>query len=210
MFKIVGDHDCVLSIAKKNGLTIDKIWDHQKNLSLRNTRKDLNILFSGDQLFVPEIEPKDYSVPVNERHRYVRKGLMARVRLRLLMADKPIADQAFIWTCAHYQTDGQTDADGNLEVGIVPDATVGRLQLKDPEDAQAFCFKVLLGRLDPMDEVIGVQQRLRNLGVPCDLSGVWDDTTAKALKGFQAKNDLRPTGIFDAVTKSKLLDTHGM
>jgi len=76
--------DCLSSIAAKYGLFWEKIWNHPKNARLKEQRKDPNILYPGDVVFVPEKEVKEESGATEQRHQFKKKGAPAKLRLRLM------------------------------------------------------------------------------------------------------------------------------
>lgn len=59
--------DCMESIAQKFGLFWEKIWNHPKNVKLNEQRKDPNVLYPGDVVFVPEKEDKEESGATEQR-----------------------------------------------------------------------------------------------------------------------------------------------
>ncbi|HEY6945459.1 MAG TPA: LysM domain-containing protein, partial [Candidatus Acidoferrum sp.] len=62
-----GEH--LSQIAKKYGFPDYKIvWDHPENADLKKLRKNPNILFPGDQVFIPDKEEKEESGPTDKRH----------------------------------------------------------------------------------------------------------------------------------------------
>ena len=68
--------------------------------------------------------------------------------------------------------------------------------------------ELLIGHLDPVDEITGVQGRLVNLGYDCEVSGVMDEPTMKALRLFQEKNGLTVSGQVEDTTRQKLVEIH--
>jgi len=104
---------------------------------------------------------------------------------------------------------GMTDADGNLECSIPPDAQRGRL-IVERGTPDELIVPLNLGHLDPIEEVGGVKQRLGNLSYGCEDRG--DGLTPEfvaALRAFQAKFELKVTGEVDNVTRQKLKELHG-
>ena len=63
--------------------------------------------------------------------------------------------------------------------------------------------------VDPVDEITGQQQRLKNLGYPIPMvNGKLDKATRAAILAFQKVWKLKETGEGDEATKAKLLELH--
>ena len=154
---------------------------------------------------IPEFRPRIETIVTDQRHRFVRKGCMARLKLRFLREDdQPLANIRFVCVIDGRLHDGSTDADGWLDVAIPPSAEVGRVILDSggPDERE---FPIRIGHLDPHDSASGVEQRLRNLGcLPAEPHEV-----ALALRAFQAKYALEQTGEADSPTIDKLRNIHG-
>lgn len=105
--------------------------------------------------------------------------------------------------------EGTTDEDGMIEASIPPNARQGRLIL-EPRTTNERILPLHLGGLNPLSEISGIKQRLRNLGFDCgDTSEETTPAMEAALRAFQEKHDLRVTGETDQATKDKLKDLHG-
>jgi peptidoglycan hydrolase-like protein with peptidoglycan-binding domain len=71
-------------------------------------------------------------------------------------------------------------------------------------------YKLVLGYLDPVDKVSGLQGRLFNLGYyEGAINGLFDDKTKIALQIFQSSNELEVTGEIDEKTKGLLVKLMG-
>ena len=58
-------------IAKSFGFADYKaIWDHPENAEFKKKRKNPNILYPGDNLFIPAKEGKEISGVTEQRHRF--------------------------------------------------------------------------------------------------------------------------------------------
>jgi N-acetylmuramoyl-L-alanine amidase len=123
-------------------------------------------------------------------------------------ADEPRKSMAYTLVIESVTIRGQTDSDGFLECDIPSDAMSGRLVLA-PDTPHETEVALNLGYLDPIDEVSGVKQRLRNL---CFDSG--DETNEEtsdledAVRAFQSKHGLSATGTIDDATRAALLKAH--
>ena len=158
-----GDH--LSRIASKHGFSDYRtIWDHPKNAQLKNKRKNPNVLYPGDSLYIPDKELKEESGATGQRHRFKAQGkpLMLHIVFKDF-DDKPVAN-----TECELHLDGKlypltTDADGMIEQKISATAENGMLIFKDP-GAPFDQIPVKIGHLDPAEEVSGWKARLNNLG----------------------------------------------
>jgi len=198
--------DCISSIAHQHGLLPKKIWDHPDNAQLKENREDLNILKPGDVVFVPEKEEKEESGATEQRHRFRKKGVPAKLRLQLKTGDKPRADESYILDIDGEVFSGATDGDGKLEHPVPPNAKRGLLLVGGNQEE----YVLNLGHIDPIDEVSGVQARLNNLGFDCGkVDGVRGPKTEAAIKEFQKQYDLNETGNMDQQASEKLREVYG-
>ena len=197
----VGSGETTSSLAKKNGFFWRTIWDHPENAELKAKRKDPNVLFEDDDIFIPEKQIKEVSKGTEAEHTFKLKGEPAKLKLQLLKNGKPRANEEYVLDIDGTLTDGKTDGDGKVEHFIPPDAKSGRLIMKNGKEA----YDLQLGYLDPVDLITGVQQRLNNLGYDCGGEmGELGERTREALRKFQADNQLQETGEPDNATKAKL------
>ena len=199
--------DCISSIAEQHGFSPDKIWDHPDNANLKEKRKDQNILFPGDVVFVPDKEDKEESGATEQRHRFRKKGVPAQIRLKVLDENQPRANQSYTLEVDGVLFSGVTDSEGNLEHVIPPDAKKGKLLIGEEQDE----YLLNLGQIDPIDTITGLQARLNNLGFYYGaMDGVMGTETEAAIREFQKTYDLEESGTADTVMQNKLLEVHGL
>jgi len=202
---VVKQGDCISSIAQRNGLFPDKVWNHPKNAKLKEKRKDANILYPGDMVFVPVKEEKQESGATKKRHRFKRKGVPAKLRLQIMEDDQPRANVNYTLVIDSQSFNGTTDGDGKIEQAIPPNAKKGVLILENDTP-----INLQLGQIDPIDTISGVQARLLNLNFDCgEVNGREGPQLEEALREFQKKNNLTVTGQADEATRNKLLEIHG-
>jgi N-acetylmuramoyl-L-alanine amidase len=192
--------DCVTSIADRYGLLWTTVWNHPSNGGLRQLRKDPNVLYPGDQLFVPDLDPKQADCATNQKHPFVKKGAPAKVKIRLLDQDQPRAGVAYQLEIDGALKSGVTDSDGYVQQPLPPGAQRGKLSVGD--GATKDVYEIQFGALDPFDTDSGVRSRLLSLGYG------GDDMKA-AIQAFQKKEGMQVTGEMDAATQSRLKDRYG-
>jgi len=205
---VVSQGDCLESIAVRSGHFWQTIWNWPENRDLKTARRSPNVLLPGDRLVIPGIRNKEVPGATEQRHRFKRKGVPSRLRLRVLLAGRPRADEPFRLVIDGALTEGSTDSDGCIDVPIPPDARRGELVVgRTLEDRQT--FQLDLGHMDPVSEIIGVQKRLQNLGYLCEPTGELDDQTRQAISAFQHATEIEETGEPDSATQDKLVEQHG-
>jgi hypothetical protein len=200
----VKEGEGISSIAFRYGLFPDSVWNDPHNRGLKESRKDSNVLFPGDVVYVRDRQLKEVEGHTEERHRFRRKGVPEVLRLRFLDEEGgPRAGVAYVLDLDGTLLDGTTDADGVLERQVPPNARGGTLTLGS--GTQQELLELRLGHLDPISEITGVQGRLDNLGYACgDEFGEPGAETRRALRRFQADHGLPVTGEADDATRQAL------
>lgn len=203
-----GEH--LTRIAEKHGFADPrKIWDHPENADLKARRPNINVLFPGDVLFIPDREPKAEILPTGILHRFLRLAL-PNVTLRLKVDDlhgRPLGNASYTLQLEGGSAfEGSTDGDGTLEHDIPLDAQEGTCTLAESESE----FNLEIGFLDPVVERSGQVARLHNLGYGAGvLSGEDDPHFRLAVEEFQLENGLGVDGICGEKTQAKLVEIHG-
>ncbi len=183
--------ECISSIAFVYGFFPDTIWNDPANAELKQKRKDPNVLFPGDTVYIPTRRLKEEPGGTGQKHRFRRKGVPAKFRLRLLLNDEPRMSEPYILDIDGILFSGTTDVNGWIESPILPNAKKGKLLLDNGREE----YPLELGNLDPVGEITGVQVRLYHLGFYIgDIDGVMNPETADALRAFQKKQGLEETG----------------
>ena len=212
MIHTIQPGDCILSIAAQYGFDWHTIWEHSQNAKLKSLRKTPNVLMVGDEVHVPDLVPKTQTAPVDKRHRFVRKKSTTEFRLRILHDGQPLKNK-------HYDanldgrllpgsTQDSTDDDGNLKLRVPPDAQQLTITIREPDFTESYV--VMLGHLNPTSDITGVQQRLKNLGCGCQVTGELDRQTRDALSYFVVAFDQGDDVELTDELRRKIERVHGL
>jgi N-acetylmuramoyl-L-alanine amidase len=205
---VVSEGESLIGISEGYGFFAETIWNHPDNAELKKLRKHMNILAPGDVVSIPDKHEKVLPKPTGKLHRFRRKGVPAVFRLQLLEQDKPKAMLDYVLKVDGVELGGQTDREGFLEEYVPNNARKGLLNVNNGE----MLIEIEFSTLNPVKEVRGYQQRLKNLGYYEDasaaLSGELDDETKTALSKFQRHLKLEVTGEPDDATLEKLFQVH--
>jgi hypothetical protein len=205
---IVKQGDCISSIAFKYGFFPDTIWNDSKNNKLKQDRKDPNVLFPGDEVFIRDKEKKEESCPSEQRHRFKRKGVPETFDIQFRVNGVPRSNEDYVLDIDGELSEGKTDKDGVVELFIPPNAKKGKITFRQSGDE----YELELGDLDPITETSGVQARLRSLGFYSGpVHGKMSDELEQAIRDFQAAQNpnKEPTGQLDEDTRKKLQQAYG-
>jgi N-acetylmuramoyl-L-alanine amidase len=205
-----GEH--LAKIAAKYGFAdYMAIWNHAKNVQMKQKRQNPNVLFPGDILFIPDKQEKKMPTPTTQVHRFEvsAKTIMLRIVLKN-MDGTPIAN-----TKCELHVGGQlsqltTSGEGKIEREIPIKADQARLVLLEKQPPFEMHIPVLIGHLDPEQEVSGQRARLNNLGYLLGpINSPNEAQFRSAVEEFQCDNGLRVSGVCDGPTQAKLRDAHG-
>jgi len=201
------------------------IWDAPQNAALKEKRKNPNILFPGDELFIPDREIKEESRPTEKRHKFQREG--QELKLRIVLTDlknKPLQGLECVLAIEGDPKEITTGGDGELGEDISEQATGGKL-LDKGKPGPAFRlqreFPVKIGDLEPVDKLSGQIARLNNLGYCAfellnrPFTDAEEESVRKepqflsAVEEFQCDFNLKVDGVCGPRTQAKLTDEHG-
>jgi len=211
---VVKQGDCLYRIAKQYGFADWRtIYDHADNEAFRAKRPNPNVIFPGDEVAIPDKDTKQVVLPTTAKHklRVKRPKVMLRVKVQDELGE-PLAGKQFELAFGEDLHEGTTDGDGVLEAKVRPTDEVGELTVwgSGDREAERWTWSIRVGHLDPVEELVGVRQRLNNLGYYCEPTGDEpDDSLRYAVKGFQRIEGLEATGEVDDATRSKLVELHG-
>jgi hypothetical protein len=212
---VQGEH--LSGIANKYGFASYKtIWDHAKNTELKKKRQNPNVIFAGDQLFIPDKGEKEESRPTGKKHQFELKR--EKLKLRLVLEDlyeKPIANAKCELHVENEKFDLTTDAQGKIEQDIKPTDKQGFLIIKDPETPiNEIVIPTKIGDLNPEDKESGQKARLNNLAYFAGpFEGKSDEENKamflSAIEEFQCDHGLVVDGKCGPATQAKLKQVHG-
>jgi hypothetical protein len=204
--------DYLAKIAKQFGLPVNVIWNHPDNADLKQKRSNPNVLFPGDSLFIPDLNPREATCNTDKKHQF--QTSLSELKLRLTLEDqyeRPIANAKCVLGIGSDFKSLTTDGNGRIEQVIQPDAEEGFVTIQDPETpAQNLRIPLKIGHLDPVDETSGQAARLNNLGYFFgDIDHPDEDDLLSAVEEFQCDFDLQVDGICGPQTQAKLKQVHG-
>jgi hypothetical protein len=212
-----GDHvvkpgESLVSIAARSGLLPDTIWNDAANDALKQARKSAEVLLPGDRLTVMAVRVKKETGATGKRHVFVRKGVPVKFTLVLLDPDgEPFASKKYELVIDGKKITGTADDQGKIECSIDPRAKEGRLSvwLEEPGFTDPWERDISLATLYPCDHIIGIQQRLTNLGLYYgELDGEAGPATLAAITAFQVEQGLTANATIDQTFKDKLVEVH--
>jgi Putative peptidoglycan binding domain len=188
------------------------IWDHPNNAQLKDLRKNPNVLFPGDSLFIPDKEEKQEQGATSKRHTFQVK--QEKLKLRLVLEDiyeKPIANAACVLFVEEERFQVTTDGSGKIEQEIPLNAQKGLLIITSDQTPFEHDFLPLkIGHLDPVDTVSGQRTRLNNLGYFAgDSDDPKDPAFLSAAEEFQCDYSLSVDGDVGPQTQARLKQVHG-
>jgi hypothetical protein len=215
---VVKPGDCLFRIAQQYGFADWRtIYDHADNSDFRELRSNPNVIYPGDEVHIPDPEPKQLNLPTSKQHKIKikRPKIMLRIELHDEL-DEPLAGKEFTLEFGEALYEGTTTGDGIVEQKILPGEERGQLTvwLSGDREAERYVWDISVGHLDPVEEESGIRQRLNNLGFYCEPDAAPDATEIDeslrlALLGFQHAAEIEQTGEPDDATRAKLVELHG-
>ncbi len=195
--------ECLGTIAARYGYMWQTIYEAPENEALRRRRPNPNVLFPGDEVVIPEKQVIHERVATGRQHEFTvpRQGWELRLKLRDI-DHEPIAGVP--WSLRiegeAEPVTGTTENDGLIAVPCPGQARRATLTVFGREHT------LMIGALDPVSRVTGVQQRLARLGFdPGPVDGMVGPRTRAALRAFQeTQDDIADTGRLDDATRLRL------
>ncbi len=157
---IIASGDCVSSLAHAHGLSVDSIWNDPLNANLRERRESAFVLLSGDEITIPDRQPKEVICATGRQHVFRRRDVPETLRIALLDSESvPREGITFELVVDGKITKGTAGTDGLVAAWIPPDAMSATLRVGDEE-----VYDLKIGALAPIDDAEGVHERMVNLG----------------------------------------------
>lgn len=213
----IGEGDSIAQVALPQGYTIAEVWDHAGNEALRERCGHPNQLAPGAVLTLPPWKGKELLLPTGMVHIFtLHQEPLTIVSVQVIDGDAACADQE--WS---FKVDGEAplsgvcDGDGVVELSLPVTVqsgvlTIGKQSSPDEEQPKnANGFRLQIDHLQPISEITGVRQRLANLGFWWEIPDrSEDERLTAAVRSFQVRTGLDPSGSIDDQTRSKLVDLH--
>jgi hypothetical protein len=214
---LVEQGDYLAKIAQRYGFSDwHTIWDHPRNSQLRSRRPNPNVLYPGDEVFVPERELKESPAATDRRHRYQVNRQTLRVTIVLDEIYKHrLADVQCVLRAGGREIAQPTDGRGRITLDIPPETHEGMLIVRDSGTTfDEAVIPIRVGDLDPVEEESGQRARLNNLGYFAGPFAEKDDAEndkgfKSAIEEFQCDFDLAVDGKCGPKTQQKLKEVHG-
>lgn len=153
-FHTVDQGEYLAKIARHYGYVNSRtIWDAPQNKELKAKRKNPNVLFPGDRLFIPDKEIKEESRVTQKRHRFELPREKLKLRIRLMdLKKQPVQGHECTLIVEGEQKEDRTKADGIIEKDIADKAAKGLLLDRGKPGTEIRTQKEVLlkiGDLDP-------------------------------------------------------------
>lgn len=187
---VVSSGMCLGSIADATGHFWETLQDLPANKDLLQGHREAHVLREGDRISVPALEAKEEQCAPDRRHRFRRKGVPEKLRLRMVDISEVMADAPYILVVDGKRRDGTTDAEGLLDEWIAPGAQSATLYIGDDT------YELQLGALQPASTLPGAMARLLNLGYLFEATEEEVEIRA-AIGAFQVDRCLEPTFALD-------------
>jgi hypothetical protein len=192
------------------------IYGDPGNAKFRKKRPNPDVIYPGDQIFIPDKIRKAESRPTDATHVFQvpPRKIVLRVVLKEQIERKPLPNLDCLIKIGDAVLKCKTDSTGLL-VREVPFGTE-KVDLSVPNTGLNWVLQI--GHLDPTHQVTedenvvtGIQARLNNLGYHCgEVDGIIGPRTIRALKDFQRHVMGRDNadGEVDADTRAALEREH--
>ena len=204
-------------------LDANTIWDHPNNAELKS-RRDPEMLFPNDRLFIPELPPQPSRTGEKQTLK-IELPPPEVLRVTVLNADgSPLANKTYHLKMGEQEFTGTSTGAGEVIVEGIKLTEEHSGTLDFPDTGVAFFIDI--GHLNPAgkasdagesgydDGISGVQMRLTNLGFdPGPFDGKLEARTREAIRQFQILTMERPiaeaSGGLDDETRDAIIEAYG-
>jgi N-acetylmuramoyl-L-alanine amidase len=211
---VVKPGDCLWYIAKREGFSHWRtIYDHPLNADYRAKRPNPNVIYPGDRLYIPDLNPKHADCATESRHRFRKYEDTAHLYLVIEDDEGTRVEGEYTLTIDGTSTSGTLE-NGEVRTRIASDAESGKLVVHGTGSSEDYqrSWTIMLGHLDPVEELSGVQARLRNLGIDCgpvdNEPGPLTKAGVIAFQKLAFADEKEWDGIPGPKTQAKLRDFH--
>jgi hypothetical protein len=109
--------ECLSALASKYNLLPETIWNHADNSSLRSSRRNLDVLYAGDVVCIPEQDERFEKCATEQKNRFrMKHSLGLIVRLEIDPEDPAAEDDRFVLE----STDGSYKSEKTIKDDQVP------------------------------------------------------------------------------------------
>ncbi len=161
---VIKQGDYLAALAATFGFDPDAVWNDPANADLQKLRKDPNILWPTDILYIPDQidrEPATQSLTPGTTNNFTSDPPTITLTVKFVGPDgSPYASKAYTVQELANLTGLQTDASG-VATFQAP-VTLKRATLSFTDAGQS--CSIAIGGLDPVNTLSGIFQRLQNLG----------------------------------------------
>ena len=228
---VIRQGDYLDRLAFLHGFVAKEVWEHPKNEHLRK-RRDPNILYPGDVMWIPRKRAEGRSVTAKQGNPYQAQLPTTNVKLRFISDIGAIENtEVTVHLPPSPPVKLSTDGDGVVSLTVPVNLPLVRMQVHSKPEQE---FTVLIGHTDPVDTWSGSCKRLAALGyldvavkdvsaggvaaaAAAAVAALSDDelelldesVVKRAVKALQRKHKLHPSGNLDQTTKERLVAEHG-
>ena len=189
------------------------IYNNADNADFRKACVDPDLLIPGETCVLPDKDEKEESKATGNKWKFEKAPSKAQLHVVILRANgQPLKSKPYTLVFHGPGVEGktiskQTDGSGAVKCEITTDVETATLTIEKQT------FELLIGHLEPVTTMNGIQARLQNLnyGVPViDGTAGAGSLTEAAIKAFQTNHTLKdPEGAAEKATQAKLKDIYG-
>jgi len=231
---IVRPGECLISLAARYGQSVESIWNHPDNRTLRDGGREPELLKEGDEVTLETAAPRGNQIDAQQRHTFGAEVPAAWLRLRLVEPvyeheehhDEPERRQE--GSDVHYEAPRPPDQRSEPLAHVAYRFELGGFQVEGETDGDGVISERIPASAGSQGTLIvrpgqAKSSRLRVLlgyldpvgepsGVAQRLRNLGygpargDDGLRDGLAAFQRAHELEESGAFDTATKQKLTD----